>query len=611
MRIAQWSAIAIVALVATAAPAAGLENRLASHPSPYLALHAKDPVAWQDWGPSVIELARREGRLIYLSIGYFSCHWCHVMQRESYRNAEIANYLNAHFIPVKIDRELDPALDARMMEFVQATRGMGGWPLNVFITPDGHPLFATLYHPPEEFLGIVQRIHEQWQQDRVGLSALARSAAMPAPRGPGKPELDAAKVEGYRRDATAVALKRADGMHGGFGEQSKFPMVPQLDFLLDELARRDDARLRQFVLLTLDHMMQEGLQDHLGGGFFRYTVDPTWRTPHFEKMLYDNVLLGRLYLRAGRRFQRADYTRIGERSFDFVLDALRGEGGGFIAALSALDDRDVEGGYYLWSAGELQALLGKRDAEIYRLAWSMQDAPPFENGWLPVPGLAPNLIAKRLKLPEADVVGHLARADVVLRSARAGRGLPRDTKQLAAWNGLALGCLAEAARLSGSKRYRQAARALRDYLVGELWDGRELRRAVAGGRPLGRVALEDYAFVAWGLAEWAEFENSKADTELAARIAKSAWQRYYGEQGWRLTETSLIAADPGQDAISDGPLPAPSAVLVEASLKLAARIKDAGLRRRALAALNSGDALIGEDPFWYAATVAAMSAVRR
>ena len=593
-----------------AVPAAALENRLAGHPSPYLALHGADPVAWQDWGPAVMAQARRENRLVYLSIGYFSCHWCHVMQRESYQNAEIAEYINTHFIPVKIDRELDPALDARMMEFVEATRGMGGWPLNVFVTPDGHPLFATLYHPPAEFLGIVRRVQERWREDSAGLAALARSAAPPQPRGPGRPELDTARVDRYREALTTAALARADGVHGGFGEQSKFPMVPQLDFLLDELARRDRPDLRGFLLLTLDHMAGEGLQDHLGGGFFRYTVDPTWRTPHFEKMLYDNVLLGRLYLRAGRQFGRDDYTRVGERTFDFVLDVLRGDGGAYIASLSALDDRDVEGGYYLWSADELARRLGKRDAEIYRLAWGMQDAPPFDAGWLPVRGLAPDLIAKRLALPEAEVVARLSRAEATLRKARAVRGLPRDSKQLAAWNGLALGCLAEAARLTRSPRYRAAAGQLRDYLVRELWDGAELRRAVAGGRALGRVALEDYAFVAWGLAEWAELSGVRADAELAARVARSAWRRFHGKRGWRLIETPLIAAEPGQDVISDGPLAAPSATLAAASLKLAARLQDPGLRRQALAALNSGDALIDGDPFWYAATVAAMRAAR-
>ena len=384
---ARWLTAVLVFLCLGTAQAAALENQLRQHPSPYLALHGNDPVAWQEWNAASVERARREGKLLYLSIGYFSCHWCHVMQRESYQNAQIARTLNEHVIPVKVDRELEPALDARLIEFAEKTRGMSGWPLNVFVTPDGHPLYATLYHPPEEFHKILLRIEQLWRTDRARLTALARIEAV-APQGPGKPEANAAQARALADQVVAEALKAADSVQGGFGEQSKFPQSPQLAFLLAHYERTSvlsraegqDPRLKEFLLLTLDAMAGNGLQDHLGGGFFRYTVDPSWKTPHFEKMLYDNAQLARLYRNAARVFGRDDYRHIASRTLDFMLRELSAPSGAFIAALSALDDRGVEGGYYLWNTADLEKLLAPEEPASYRLFDGMRDAATVETG---------------------------------------------------------------------------------------------------------------------------------------------------------------------------------------------------------------------------------------
>jgi len=599
-----WLMAVLVFLSLASANAAPLENQLRQHPSPYLALHGDDPVAWQEWNAASVERARREGKLLYLSIGYFSCHWCHVMQRESYRNAQIARYLNEHVIPVKVDRELEPALDARLIEFAEKTRGMSGWPLNVFVTPDGHPLYATLYHPPEEFHKILVRIEQLWRNDRARLTTLARIEAV-APQGPGKPEVNGAQARALADSVVAEALKAADSVQGGFGEQSKFPQAPQLAFLLAHYERKQDPRLKEFLLLTLDAMAINGLQDHLGGGFFRYTVDPSWKTPHFEKMLYDNAQLARLYRDAARVFGRDDYRHIANRTLDFMLRELRAPSGALIAALSALDDKGVEGGYYLWSAADLERLLTPVEREVYRLHAGMIDAAPFESGYLPLRTLPAAEIAARRKQDPANVEKQITSAEDKLRAARARRVLPRDTKELAAWNGLALVAFAEAAQATNDTRYREAAQAVRDFLAKELWDGKTLVRSRAHGKASGKVALEDYAYVTLGLTEWAALTGEARDVALAQAVASAAWNRFYGPKGFRLEESSLLVTETGQDVLSDGAMPSPSAVLAEASLRLAGKTGDKVLRRQVLAALNSGNAAINANPFWYATPVAA------
>ncbi len=601
MRARLLGAIVGLLLPATALPAAALSNQLKAHPSPYLAMHGADPIAWQDWGPAVLARAKREGKLAFVSIGYFACHWCHVMQRESYQNPEIAAFINRHFVPVKVDRELEPALDARMIAFAEATRGAGGWPLNVFLTPDGHPLFALLYEPPAEFLASIARLQRLWQDDPATLQKLARAEAQKG-SGPGRPALDRAQLHGYARATLRGALSIADTLHGGFGEQSKFPSAPPLEFLLSEQARAPQPKLREFLVLTLDEMARGGLHDHLGGGFFRYTVDPAWKTPHFEKMLYDNALLARLYLRAARVLDRPEYTTVARRTLAFMQASLRDASGAFIASLSAVDAQGVEGGYYLWQRAELAVLLSAEERGVFEAAFGIVDAPPFDAGYLPLPTATAAEIAARNGRNAAEVESVLGQAQAKLLAARAKRSLPRDTKRLAAWNALALCAYAEAARTLADADYRRTAQGIRDYLVKTLWDGRQLRRSVHAGRTVGHAGLEDYAYVARGLLDYAELTGQADDYALARAVAEAGWREFYGKDGWRLGQ-SVIGAEPGQDIVPDGPLPSPSAVLAATTLALAARANDARLRAQALAALNSGHALLKEDPFWYATHV--------
>ena len=607
----------LAAVVVQAAPPASpglppLVNQLKNNASPYLALHGDDPVVWQEWNAATVARARQEGKLLFVSIGYFSCHWCHVMQRESYRNPDIARFINSHFIPVKVDRELEPALDARMIDFIETTRGLSGWPLNVFVTPDGHPLYATLYHPPAEFQIVLQHVDDLWTRDRSRLADLARAEATP-PKGPGKPQVNAATARKLAEQVTRAAQEQADLLQGGFGAQGKFPLVPQMTFLLARYDRNRDPKLGEFLRLTLDAMAGKGLRDHLGGGFFRYTVDPSWKTPHFEKMLYDNAQLACLYFDAARVFSSADYRRVALETVDFLLREMRLPNGAFIAALSAVDARGVEGGHYLWSVRDLDRLLTPEEREVYRRYAGMQGAPPFKDGYLPVPVMTPDAFAASLKRDPQEVADLIASAQSKLHDARAQRSLPRDTKELAAWNGLALLALTAAARDAvahadaiAAERYREAAQGARDYLARVLWDGSELARARVDGKATGSVALEDYAYVADALTEWAALSGSAHDLALAKTIALAGWQRFYGPQGWRLDPDSLIEKETGQDALSDSPTPSGSARLIDVSLRLAQETQDPALRRQALGALNSGADLIAANPFWYASQVAVM-----
>ncbi|NOZ09711.1 MAG: thioredoxin domain-containing protein [Gammaproteobacteria bacterium] len=587
-----------------------LSNQLKNHPSPYLALHAEDPVAWQDWSQATVERARKENKLLFISIGYFSCHWCHVMQKESYRNKEIASYINKNFIPVKVDRELQPTLDARMIDFVERTRGRGGWPLNVFVTPNGHPLYGALYMPPEQFMSVLKRLGDLWKEDPKSLMDLAQADATQG-QGPGKPELDRAQVKAYALSAVGRALQLGDEIYGGFGDQTKFPSTPQLEFLLDQLAAggSEATKLKSFLVLTFDHMADYGLYDHVGEGFFRYTVDPEWQTPHFEKMLYDNAQLARVFRRAAQVLGQKRYTDIADRTLQFLMRAMRAPSGAYYASLSALDDKGIEGGYYLWDSAQLGKLLNASENQAFRLAWSVRDAPPFDGGYLPILGQSVKDIAKTMGLSEAQVQQLLLSAKQKLKAAQAKRKLPIDIKLLAAWNGLALSAFAEAAAQTGNKQYRQAAQDIRNFLMNRLWDGSELKRSVTGKnhRAIGKAAVEDYAYVAEGLLNWAELTTDKKDLANALAVTEQAWKRFYTPQGWRMGEDSLIGAETGSDVLFDGPMPSPSGIILHTSLRLAKKTGDKELRRRTLGALNSGHDLMRDNPFWFASQIRAMT----
>jgi uncharacterized protein YyaL (SSP411 family) len=579
-----------------AAPAAALENQLRDHASPYLAMHGDDPVAWQDWGAEAVALARSEGKLLLVSSGYFSCHWCHVMQRESYQDEAIAALLNRHFVPVKLDRELHGALDAFLIDFVEQTQGHAGWPLNVFLTPEGYPLIGATYLPPDRFRELLRRLNGRWAGEPDRLRDLARRTLRQL-----MPDETATRVEplpaAALRDALFVeAIGIADVMEGGFGDQNKFPMAPQLLALLELQAASPRPQLAEFLTLTLDRMAAGGLRDHLAGGFFRYTIDPSWQVPHFEKMLYTQALLSEVYRQAAGLFGRADYAAVARETLDFVMREMAGPQGGYVASFSAVDGAGREGAVYLWAADELDALLGEPDSKLARRHWQLADPPLLDGGNLPRQGETVGQIATATGMTAAETGRRLAAIRGRLLAARAKRTLPVDDKELAGWNGLMLTAFARAALTWDDPELRAAATRIRDFLGSRLWNGRELRRALAGGRALGKASLEDYAYAADGLAAYAELSKDPTDRALVLALLDAAWQRFYRDGGWRSDDRPLIPGMTERPALPEGALPAPSAVLI----RVAARSGETALVERARSAAERGRRQAQQQPFWYA-----------
>ena len=596
------NAILSLLLMIPLAVSAALSNQLKDHPSPYLAMHGDDPVRWQSWGKEVLELAQKENKLIFVSSGYFACHWCHVMQLESYRNDEIAAQLNEHFIPVKIDRELLPALDAHLIDFVRETQGTAGWPLNVFLTPEGYPVVGLTYAPPEKFLALLMRLDGVWNTRNAEIIAMAKSAVE---------EMQAAEnteqqsipidTDRLKRELFALVLTLGDDFEGGIGHQNKFPMSPLWQALLS-LDADSDELLDRLIKLTLDQMASKGLYDQLAGGFFRYTVDQSWRVPHFEKMLYTQALQAELYLSAGVRFGRQDYLDIARATIDFVLNEFAGEKGGFIASLSAVDADGHEGVAYLWTEQQLVSLLNEPELAYARQRWGLVGESVIEQGYLPIAAKSLPQMAEALGQSVDESSALEAGIQAKLLADRVSRAHPKDDKQLAAWNGLMLSTLVQAAEVFQSARYRQAANRLGDYLRTELWDGERLLRAKGINGDAGQATLEDYAFVADGLIRLGALNREPVYTNLGQRLMEQAWQRYYREAGWQSADDVLIPGVKLNTALSDNPLPSPIAVLTRLTL----REGDDALKSKARKALQKGYLSIKNEPLWYASHVAAL-----
>lgn len=591
-----------------------LRNVMKGHGSPYLRLHQNDPVAWQSWGADVTQRARTENKMMFISIGYFSCHWCHVMQRESFSDQAVAKTLNEHFIPVKVDRELNPALDAYLIEFVQRTRGTAGWPLNVIVSSEGYPIIGITYLPKDRFSKMLAQVTNLWGENQDFIKQTARQAAeqLRTEKTLKRAELKKGMEKRYSASFAQQTMGIVDELSGGFGDQSKFPMAPQLDGLLSVYERQPSESIGQFIQLTLDQMATQGLRDHIGGGFYRYTVDPTWQTPHFEKMLYDNASLSLVYMRAGKLFNRRDYQAVARETLNFLIREFKTSEGALIASLSAVDDKDVEGGYYLWEETTLKGLLNEAEYDVVHALWGMENKPSFEAGYLPKQTNSPDAVADKLGISVDQVMQTLGQAQQKLLEVRKNRVVPRDTKQLAAWNGLALQAFVEGARQENSDKFKDAAKGIRDYLVNVLWDGKILRRAVSNSDSLGKETLEDYVFSANALWQWYQLTGNKKDLQLVNQWVSIAWQRFYDNTGWRLSDESLLPQNFGEDIVKDAPLPSPSAVLVQLSIELIRQNKSAFKQSKQLEAkvqdaLSIGFDKLDSNPFYYTSQIEALA----
>ncbi len=551
-----------------ARPLEGGRNRLARESSPYLRQHADNPVDWYPWGNEAFERARAEQRPVLLSVGYSTCHWCHVMAHESFEDPVIAARMNEWFVSIKVDREERPDVDAVYMLATQALSGHGGWPMTVFLTPDRQPFYAGTYYPPEDRYGrpgfprLLESVHEAWEERRDAVleaagSITERMQAATRHEPPGGLALEAADAE------RAVARLRMDydPRWGGFGGAPKFPSPSTLEFLLAhdalggaEPERAGEPSATRMVLHTLRRMGVGGIYDQLAGGFARYSVDERWLVPHFEKMLYDNAQLVRLYLHAYQLTGEPLFARIARETLDAMEAELWLPGGGYAAALDA-DSEGIEGKYYVWTAAELAELLGAGSAEerLVRLAYGVTDEGNFADPHHPeltgrsVLSRARPIeeVARELDEPTEEVARRLAGLRARLLEARARRIPPqRDDKLLASWNGLALAAVAEAARVLGEPRDLARAEELAALLWDGLRDGERLlhvRRGDGAERAAVEGMLEDYAYVGLGLVELYRAGGDLRQLARAEELADRLVALFHDAEGGGFFDTAADA----------------------------------------------------------------------
>ena len=541
-------------------------NPLKNHSSPYLAMHGNDPVNWMEWGKPALDKAKKENKLLFVSIGYFACHWCHVMHHESYSNQGIANKLNKNYISIKVDRELNPVLDKRLIDFVQATNGTAGWPLNVFITPEGYPLVGATYMPKEHFSSVLDQLSKKWKEKQFSLSSQAKNMSKTLASLLEKQEIKVttSNIKDLQGRFVSEALQYADTMQGGFGQQRKFPQIPQLWAMLKLNKTTKSKQADEFIKLTLNQMMSKGLHDDVAGGFYRYTTDPDWEIPHYEKMLYTNAMAPLLYFDAAKQFNNEDYNQVGLETLKFLQNEMRGSSNAFITSLSAVDDKGEEGGYYLWKQTELKRVLNAEELNTANLFWNLNRPHEKPAGNLPRRYFSRVELAKKLNKNVVTVDVEIKLIRKKLKAYRnKTRKIPRDTKLLAGMNGLTLAAFAEAVHVyPNDKSLLITGQKLSSFLI-SLWNGKELRRSAANAK---QGTIYDYAAVSWGLLKWAEVSKNEKIRETGISITKIAWRKFYKNNSWLEDPNSLLPKGVQQMHISDSSLISAEALLLEASL---------------------------------------------
>jgi hypothetical protein len=585
-------------------------NRLASEKSPYLLQHASNPVDWYPWGEEAFSAARREDKPIFLSIGYATCHWCHVMESESFEDPGIARLLNARFVPIKVDREERPDVDRVYMLFVQATTGSGGWPMSVWLTPDLRPFYGGTYFPPDGrygrpgFASVLDTISRAWQEDRERVVHSAATltdrlrgfaAGSPPPAGP-------VPGPGVLAEAVRDFETAFDRRRGGFGSAPKFPRPAELCFLLREARRTGDAGALDMVRRTLRAMADGGMRDHVGGGFHRYSVDADWRVPHFEKMLYDQAQLALAYLEAYQATGDPDLAGVADDTLRYVARDMTDPRGGFYSAEDADSlppeaaatpgAKKSEGAFYLWPAAEVESLLGA-EAELARSRFGIEpggNAPFDPHGEFTGKNLlylaaSIDEIASARGLERPVVERRLAAARRIMYEARDRRPRPlRDDKILTSWNGLMIAAFARAFRVLRDPAHLESARRAATFLNATVWQAgtRTLFRRYRGGDVAIEAYAEDYACLVWGLLELFQADGDPAWLEWALELQQRQDELFWddGAGGWYAT----TGADPSvivrMKDDYDGSEPSATSVAVSNLLVLAHLTGDAVWRAR-------------------------------
>ena len=581
-----------------------MTNRLARATSPYLLQHKDNPVDWFEWGDEAFEEARARDVPLLLSVGYSACHWCHVMAHESFEHQPTADYLEKHFVSVKVDREERPDIDAIYMEATQAMTGHGGWPMTCVLTPDGAPFFAGTYFPLDarqgmpSFLQVLRAVVDAWRSRRGEMSRISLDIARHLQRAQPLPEQTTADV-----GASAVEhLARAfDERHGGFGAAPKFPPSMVCEFLLRRAARVDDPVALSMAEHTLEAMARGGMYDQLAGGFARYSVDERWDVPHFEKMLYDNALLLRVYLHWFRQSGRELPARIARETADFLLRELRTAQGGFASALDA-DSDGAEGVFYVWTPDELAAVLGADDGREAARVFGVSSPGNFEHG------------ASTLRL-DADPADRGRHLDLVRRLlvAREQRARPaRDDKVVAAWNGLAVAALAEAALILDEPRYLEAAetagRLIVDVHLSESGQLRRVSRNGAAGVPL--AVLDDHACLADGMLTLFGATGDQTWFDQARGLLDQIKERFAdGDGGFFDTAADAEALFKRPQDPTDNVTPSGQSMTASVLMTMSALTGDADDRRSAEALMSRLSGLAQQAPRYTGHTLAVCEAL--
>ncbi|MBV9399940.1 MAG: thioredoxin domain-containing protein [Bryobacterales bacterium] len=518
-----------------------MPNRLASEKSPYLLQHAHNPVDWYPWGDEAFDKAKREDKPVFLSIGYSTCHWCHVMEHESFESEEIAALLNRHFVSIKVDREERPDIDRIYMLFVQASTGSGGWPMSVWLTPDRKPFYGGTYFPPDNrygrpgFAAILQSLAGAWLNDHARIE---QSGAQVIEQLKQYSNVDGGSYQPGRDvlDSAYYVFRRMfDSRLGGFGDAPKFPRPSIHNFLLRYYAETQTGEALEMVLLTLREMAKGGMHDQLGGGFHRYSVDERWFVPHFEKMLYDQAQLATSYLEAFQITHDPQYAETARDIFEYVLRDLSHPEGGFYSAEDADSAPDPEkpkekseGAFYIWSYKELRSVLGADEAEAFARAYGIEERGNVDND-------PHGEFSGRNILYRAGSTAGLENAREILLRIREKRPRPHlDDKVLSGWNGMMISAFAKGAQILNEPRYEQAARRALDFIRTNLW--READSTLLRGYREGPGAVEgfldDYAFVALALMDTYETSFAAADLEWAMKLVERAVELFEDrEQG--------------------------------------------------------------------------------
>jgi uncharacterized protein YyaL (SSP411 family) len=577
-----------------------MANRLADETSPYLLQHAHNPVDWYPWGPEALERAKTERKPIFLSIGYAACHWCHVMERESFEDEATADDLNRDFVAVKVDREERPDLDQVYMSAVQAMTGQGGWPMSVFLTPDGKPFYGGTYFPPEPahgmpaFRQVLAGVARAWREERIEVLAagtrlvdgLVKQQLAGAPGdAPSTALLDG---------ATAAIEANFDAENGGWGRAPKFPQPMTIEYLLRRAATTGDQRPLAVARRSLDAMADGGIHDHLGGGFHRYATDPIWLVPHFEQMLYDNAQLARVYTHAFALTRDPRYAGVAAGTLDYMVRELRRDDGTFAASQDA-DTDGVEGKTFTWTAAEIRDALGD-DAAAFMDAYGISDHGNWEH----------TNILSRVVPPSGnpDAEKRLAASRARLLELRGARPQPaRDDKALAAWNGLAIGAFADAARWlpDGDRYLAVAARAAEAIVAGLLRPDGRLGRSWKDNRATGEGVLEDYAHLADGLLALYEASSDERWFATARSLADTILERFSDPDGAFFdTADDHEALVTRPKDIQDNAIPAGNSMAASVLLRVAALTGEARYQEAAEGAIATVTSYLARFPTGFA-----------